>query len=53
MTIDIGSDGLVATGRMSAVQARGIARALLAAAEAVDAACRRPHLVRSAEGGAA
>lgn len=53
VTIDIGAEGLVATGRMSAVQARSIARALLAAAEAVDAAQRRPQFVRSAEGGAA
>ncbi len=46
--VDLGRGGTVATGRMSSTQARSAARALLAAAEAVDNTQRRQSLTRSA-----
>lgn len=46
--IDLGHAGAMASGRMSATQARAAARALLQAAEAVDVAQRRPAFTRGA-----
>lgn len=50
VVVDLGHAGTMASGRMSPVQARAAARALLQAAEAVEVAERRPGFTR---GGAA
>jgi hypothetical protein len=44
--VDIGTGGLIAHGRLTAAQARSAARALLAAADAVDSAQRQPQFTR-------